>query len=108
MLERNFVNNPIVPGMKINSDAESVLVDETYYKKIVGSLMYLTTTRTSVRYATSLLNMYMERPTKLHLKFAKRVLKYLKGTMNLGIFYKRSIQEKELKACIDNDYVSDT
>lgn len=75
MLESNFVNNPIVLGMKINSDAESVSVDETYYKKIVGSLMYLTSTRTSVRYATSLLNMYMERHTKLHLKFATQISK---------------------------------
>lgn len=49
----------------------------------------------------------MARPIKLHLQVTKRVLRYLKGTMNLVIFYKKSSQEKELKAYTDNDYAGD-
>lgn len=107
MLESNYVNNPTVPGMQINSDAEGEPVDETYYKQIVGSLMYLTSTRPDLMYATSLLSRYMAKPTELHLQVAKRVLRYLKGTMNMRIFYKMSSQDKELKAYTDNDYAGD-
>lgn len=108
MLESNSVSNPTVPGMKIHSDAEGVLVDETYYKQIVGSLMYLTSTRPDLMYATSLLSRYMAKPTELHLQFAKRVLRYLKGTMNLVIFYKKGSQPEELEAYTDSDYAGDS
>ncbi|XP_019462897.1 PREDICTED: uncharacterized protein LOC109361816 [Lupinus angustifolius] len=107
MLESNSVHNPTVPGMKIHGDAEVVPVDETYYKQIVGSLMYLTSTRPDLMYATSLLSMYMARPTELHLQIAKGVLRYLKGTICLEIFYKKSIQLKELEVYTDGDYAGD-
>ena len=44
MAESNLVSSPIVLGVKLNKDDQGVQVDESYYKQIVGSLMYLTTT----------------------------------------------------------------
>ena len=48
----------------------------------------------------------MGQPTELHLQTAKRVLRYLRGTTNLGIFYKKGGNDK-LVAFTDSDYVGD-
>jgi len=57
-------------------------------------------------FVTSLISKYMENPTQLHLLEAKRVLRYLKGTIEFGIFYKMG-GNKELLANIGSDYVGD-
>lgn len=51
MEECNAVNNPIIPGQVINKDEQGVKVDETYFKQIVKSLMYLTATRPNLKYS---------------------------------------------------------
>ncbi|XP_070668933.1 secreted RxLR effector protein 161-like [Malus domestica] len=102
----NPVHNPIVPGSKLTRDENGVRVDETFYKQIVGSLMYLTATRPDLMFVVSLVNRYMERPTETHLQTAKRVLRYVKGTVNFGVFYKEGGTE-ELVGYTDSDYVDD-
>ncbi|RDX67094.1 hypothetical protein CR513_54067, partial [Mucuna pruriens] len=94
----NSVTNQIVPGVKLTKDESGVKVDKTYYKQIVGSLMYLTSTRPDL--------MYMENPTQLHLQLAKRVLRYIQGTTEFGIFYKKGGSDK-LIAYTDSDYAGD-
>lgn len=65
----------------------STKVDSTMYKKLAGSLMYMTVTRLDLMYVICLLSRIMSNPTKLHLQAAKRVLRYLKGIVDLGVFY---------------------
>ena len=50
--------------------------------------MYLTATRPNLMFAVCLISRYMSKSTKLHLLTAKRILRYLRGTTKLGIFYK--------------------
>ncbi|XP_020423899.1 uncharacterized protein LOC109950223 [Prunus persica] len=102
----NSVQNPIVPETKLIKDEGGEKVDSTYFKQIVGSLMYLTTTRPDPMFAVNLISRYMESPTELHFQAAKRVLRYLKGTTDLGLFYKRKVGAK-LMGFSDNDYVGD-
>ena len=106
MYESNPIKSPIVPGFKINKDADGAVVDDTYYKQMVGSLMYLTATRPDIMFSVSLISIYMSRPTELHLQVAKRILRYLKGTTSYGIFYKNGGDE-ELFAFMDSDYAGD-
>nr|DAD41107.1 TPA_asm: hypothetical protein HUJ06_015430 [Nelumbo nucifera] len=106
MEESNFVHNPIVPGFKVFKDESGVKVDITFFKQVVGSLMYLTSTRPDLMFVVSLISRYMGQPTELHLQAAKRVLRYLKGTTNLGIFYKKGGNDK-LVAFTDSDYAGD-
>ena len=89
MFERKSVNRPIVPGFKMSRDNHGVTVDETYFKQMVGNLMYLTVTRLDIMFSISLINRYMAKPTELHLQAVKRILRYLKGTTNYGILYKK-------------------
>ncbi|KAM1447548.1 hypothetical protein ACFXTO_006639 [Malus domestica] len=85
----NPVHNPVVPGFKLAKDEDGVRIDSTLYKQMVGSLMQLTATRPDLMFIVSLISKYMERPTEIHLQAAKRVLRYLKGTLNFGMFYKK-------------------
>lgn len=64
-------------------------MNETQYKQMVGSLMYITTARPDLMFSVSLISIYMSQPTEMHIKVAKRILKYLKGTENYGILYRR-------------------
>jgi hypothetical protein len=102
----NPVKNPVVPGNKLSKDEDGVRIDSTLYKQIVGSLMYLTATRPDITFVVSLISRYMEHPTEMHLQAAKRVLRYVKGTSSLGVFYKKE-GNQELLGYTDSDYAGD-
>jgi len=102
----NPVKNPIVPGCKLSKDEEGTKVDASMFKQVVGSLMYLTATRPDLMYGVSLISRFMSCPTEQHWLAAKRLLRYLMGTMNLGIFYKKG-GCKQLIAYSDSDFVGD-
>lgn len=70
MDKSNPVHNPIVPGFKLSKDEDEVKVCSTFYKQIIGSLMYLTATRPDMMFVVSLLSRYMGNPTELHLQAA--------------------------------------
>lgn len=106
MNRSNPVNNPIVPGSKLLKDEKGVRVDATLFKQVVGSLMYLTATRPDLMYGVSLISRFMANPTEQHWLAAKRLLRYLKGTTGLGIFYKKG-GCKELIAYTYSDFAGD-
>ena len=106
MNQCNSVHNPVVPGFKLTKDEEGVEVDSTFYKQMVGSLMYLTATRPDLMFIVSLISRYMERPTESHLLATKRALRYVKGIVSFGIFYKKGGSE-DLIGYTDSDYVGD-
>ncbi|KAG6513295.1 hypothetical protein ZIOFF_023613 [Zingiber officinale] len=95
MKDCNLVSTPTEFGLKLNKDHEGKKVDSTIYKQIVGSLMYLTATRPDIMYSVSLISRYMENPTEIHLLTAKRILRYLQGTKDFGLFYKKAEQLKQ-------------
>ena len=57
-------------------------------------------------FIVSLISRFMASPTQLHFAAAKKVLRYLKGTMNYGAFYKKG-ETNELVAYTDSDYAWD-
>nr|GFB57887.1 putative RNA-directed DNA polymerase [Tanacetum cinerariifolium] len=73
MSDCNPVINHIVPGSKLYSD-EGPKVDVTLFKQIVGSLMYITTTRPDIQYVVNLISRFSSNPTETHFAAAKRVL----------------------------------
>lgn len=87
-------------------DTAGVKLDISHYKQIMGSFMYLTTTRPDIMFVVSLLSRFMDHPTELYFEAAKRVLRYLKGTCELGILYSKRGEDK-LIAYTDSDYAAD-
>lgn len=68
--------------------------------------MYITTTRPDIHYVVSLISRFMAKPTKLHHLAAKRVLRYLKGILDFGIWYKYK-GEGKLEVFTDIDFARD-
>lgn len=62
--------------------------DARIYRSLVGGLLYLTATRPDRMFSASLVSLFMQEPRQNHFVVAKRVLKYLQGTHDYGIFYK--------------------
>ncbi|KAI5344111.1 hypothetical protein L3X38_011988 [Prunus dulcis] len=81
------VATPLAVNEKLSRVDGSELADETLYRQMVGSLLYLTATRPDIMFAASLLARFMHNPTKKHMGTAKRVLRYVQGTINYGIAY---------------------
>lgn len=74
MNQCNTVHNPIVSGFKMTKDEGRIEIDSTLYKRIVGSLMYLTAMRPDMMYVISLISRFMERPTELYFKESVEIL----------------------------------
>ncbi|XP_059076553.1 secreted RxLR effector protein 161-like [Cryptomeria japonica] len=81
---------PIVIGLKLSKNDKGANVNPTLYKKLAGSLMYLTATRLDIMFGVSLISRFMESPKVIHWNARKRILKYVSGTKNYGIFYSKS------------------
>ncbi|GKV28920.1 hypothetical protein SLEP1_g37906 [Rubroshorea leprosula] len=106
MKDCNPVSTPIDVGMKLVKNPEGKKVNSTLYKQIVGSLMYLTATRPDIMHVVSLINRYMESPKEMHLLAAKRILGYLKGTVEYGLFYKKG-EKSNMFGFTDSDFARD-
>jgi hypothetical protein len=86
---------------------EEVLGPEVPYLSAIGALMYLANfTRPDIAFTVNLLARYSAAPTRRHLAGIKTVLKYLQGTQDLGLFYKRN-QELTMVGYADVGYMSD-
>lgn len=77
---------PLQQNRKFQVDGGLKYADATLYIQLVGSLIYLTTTRPDLAYAMSVLSYFMTRPHENHWIAVKGVLRYLQGTSNFGIF----------------------
>ncbi|CAL8137033.1 unnamed protein product [Prunus armeniaca] len=85
------VSTPLVATDKLKREDEIEPTNESLYKKIVGSLLYLTTTRLDIMLSASLLARFMHKPSKKHYGAPKRVLRYVQGTIDFGIEYVHSV-----------------
>ena len=73
--------------MKLSREEYGYFVGSTLFKSLVGSLRYLTITRPDIVYGVGLVSRYMETPKESHWLAAKRILRYIKSTLNLVLFY---------------------
>nr|KYP62375.1 Retrovirus-related Pol polyprotein from transposon TNT 1-94 [Cajanus cajan] len=60
-------------------------VDEKLFRSLIGCLMYLTATRPDIMHSVSLLSRYMHCASEIHFQAAKRILRYVKGTIDYGV-----------------------
>lgn len=66
--------------------------DPRVYRSLIGNFLYLTTTRPNLMFAISLLSRFMQAPSQVHLGVAKRMLRYIKRTVDYGIWFNREDQ----------------
>lgn len=87
MSNYGIANTLVATNYKLSREREGDEVNSLQYKSLIGSLRYLTITRSNIVYGVSLLSRYMETPRETHWQAAKRILRYVKGSMNLGLHY---------------------
>jgi hypothetical protein len=79
--------SPFQFGVKIIATCTSLEVDATLYRQLVCSLFYLIHTGPDLSFFVSLVAQYMQTPHESHFKAAKRILRYVHGTVKFGIHY---------------------
>ncbi|GJT73858.1 retrovirus-related pol polyprotein from transposon TNT 1-94 [Tanacetum coccineum] len=97
------VDTPMVDRLKLDEDLLGIPVDQTRFRGMVGSLMYLTASRPDLVFAVCMCARYQAKPTKKHLEAIKRVFRYLKGTINMGLWYPKD-NAMSLTAYADADH----
>nr|GFC33468.1 hypothetical protein [Tanacetum cinerariifolium] len=81
------VLTPMVEQAKLKLDLVGKPVDNIDYQSMIGSLMYVTSSRPDIMFATCMCARYQANPNEHHVSAVKRIFCYLKGTINLGLWY---------------------
>ncbi|CAL8176390.1 unnamed protein product [Prunus armeniaca] len=97
------IATPLAVNEILSKQDGSEQADESLYRQVVGSLLYLTATRPDIMFVASLLARFMHGPTIKHMGTTKRVLRYIQGTLDYGIAYERG-KEAVLIGYCDSDW----
>nr|GEW60090.1 uncharacterized mitochondrial protein AtMg00810-like [Tanacetum cinerariifolium] len=81
------IPTPMVEQAKLKLDLVGKPVNHTDYRSMIGSLMYVTLSRLDIMFATCMCARYQANPNEHHVLAVKRIFRYLKGTINLGLWY---------------------
>ncbi|CAJ2637826.1 unnamed protein product [Trifolium pratense] len=78
------------PSVKLHQDTSPPFEDIASYRRLVGKLLYLTTTRPDIAFVTQQLSQFLTSPTQAHYDTACRVVKFLKGSPGRGLYFSRT------------------
>ncbi|GJX50381.1 hypothetical protein Tco_0277226 [Tanacetum coccineum] len=81
------LDTPMVEKSKLDEDNQGKAVDLSHYCGMIGTLLYLTASRPDLQFAICMCARYQVRPTEKHLHAVKRIFRYLRGTVNRGLWY---------------------
>jgi len=97
-------SSPATTHLKLSKDENGVAVDQSLYRSMIGSLLYLTTSRPDITFVVGVCARYQAEPKMSHLIQVKRILKYINGTTNYGILYSHSENSRLIGYC-DADWI---
>ncbi|KAJ9557717.1 hypothetical protein OSB04_012331 [Centaurea solstitialis] len=103
MATSSVAKTPMASGTLIGADPKGKPVDQKTYRAIIGSLLYLTASRPDIMFATCFCARFQANPKESHMMAVKRILRYLKGTPNRGLWYPKE-SGFELVAFSDADH----
>ncbi|GJU98237.1 retrovirus-related pol polyprotein from transposon TNT 1-94 [Tanacetum coccineum] len=83
------VDTPMVEKSKLDEDPQRKAIDPTRYRGMIGTFMYLTSSRTDLVFVVCMCARYQEKPTEKHLHGVKRIFQYLRETVNMGLWYSK-------------------
>ncbi|WJZ95445.1 hypothetical protein VitviT2T_014215 [Vitis vinifera] len=85
--DTSSVDTPMEVNVKYRKNEEDLLDDPTLYRCLVGSLIYLTTTRPDISYVVHQVSQFMTSSRHLHLAAVQRIIRYLRGSPTRGLFF---------------------
>ncbi|KAK6148389.1 hypothetical protein DH2020_019301 [Rehmannia glutinosa] len=101
--EGRTVSTLMATNVKIDKDEKGKSVDESKYRGMIGSLLYLTASRPDILHVVCLCARFQSNPKESHMSVVKRIFRYLKGTIQYGLFYPKN-ENFSLKGYRDSDY----
>jgi len=100
------MNTPMHPTCTLSKEDKGEKVDQKLFRGMIGYLLYLTASRPDILFSVCLCVRFQSDPRESHLIAVKRIFRYLKGTTNLGLLYRKSLDYKLVGLC-DVDYIGD-
>lgn len=94
---------PMEQHLKLLPSDGTPLSDPSQYRRLIGRLLYLTVTRPDITFSVNYLSQFMQHPRTCHLDAVFRILRYLRGTVNHGIFLSSS-SKLHLQGYTDSDW----
>ncbi|KAK6122090.1 hypothetical protein DH2020_044166 [Rehmannia glutinosa] len=89
MEEKSSVKIPMNTSIKMDMDADGKAVDQTRYRALIRLLLYLTASRPDITFAVSVCARFQSAPKESHMTVDKRILRYLKGCQEVGLWYSK-------------------
>ncbi|PKU87548.1 Retrovirus-related Pol polyprotein from transposon TNT 1-94 [Dendrobium catenatum] len=105
LVQCNSLSNPSVTKQPSNFKLDNTISDATVYRRITGGLQYLTITRPDIAHSVNNLAQHMHNPEPVHLYLLKRLLRYIKGTISVGLPITKS--NLQLRTFSDADWAGD-
>lgn len=87
MLDYKSIRSLVMPGSRLSLYDVHSFDDPCLYQSVVGSLQYLSLTQLDIAYSVNQVCQFMHQPTTTHWLAVKRILHYLKGTINHGLHF---------------------
>ncbi|GJW84540.1 retrovirus-related pol polyprotein from transposon TNT 1-94 [Tanacetum coccineum] len=97
------VDTPMIENKNLDEDLQVKQVDAIIYRGMIGSLMYLTSSRPDLNHVVCLCARYQAKPIEKHLQAVKRIFRYLNGTINMGLWDSKDT-DMSLSAYADADH----
>jgi hypothetical protein len=98
---------PMEEKLKLSRDSTTEEMDATQYRRLVGSLCYLAHTRPDLAFSVGYVSRFMQRPTTEHQQAVKRIIRYVAGTLDHGLYYPRCPGETHLVGYSASDHAGD-
>nr|GEX06710.1 copia protein [Tanacetum cinerariifolium] len=98
------IKTPMASETKLTRDGEPI--DDTKYRGMIGSLLYLTVSRPNIMFSVCLCARFQEAPKTSHLEAVKRIFRYIKGTSHLGLWYPTGTRVETI-VYADSDHAGD-
>ncbi|KAK6149283.1 hypothetical protein DH2020_016808 [Rehmannia glutinosa] len=106
MEEKSSMKIPMNTSVRMDIDADGKAVDQTRYRAIIVSLLYLTASRPDITFVVGICARFQSATKESHMAVAKRILRYLKGCQEVGLWYPKDGGFK-LVGYSDSDYALD-
>jgi hypothetical protein len=84
------VSTPMTTSCKLNKEDDSLEIDQTMYKSMIGILIYLTASRLDIMQAIGLVRRFQSNPKENHVLVVKRIFRYSQGTIDYGLWYPKT------------------
>ncbi|XP_020674473.2 uncharacterized protein LOC110093814 [Dendrobium catenatum] len=106
MQETKPVTTPVSTKVTLNTHSQEPYTNTQLYRQLIGALQYLTLTRLDIQFARNQLSQFMHNPLNVHFETLKRLLRYIKGTIDKGIsLYRDSLI---LSGYVDSDWATNS